>query len=66
MSAIWPVAMHDRSRLPELQPDLEIETVHAGERMTMLAAEVTLFGKARRLLLLRSQETRHGQIPEAM
>ena len=44
MSAIWPVAMHDRSRMPELQPDLETETVHAVERMTMHAAEVTLFG----------------------
>lgn len=44
MSAIWPVAMHDRSRMPELQPDLETETVHAVERMTMPAAEVTLFG----------------------
>ncbi len=46
MSAIWPVAMHDRSRMPELQPDLETETVHAVERMTMHAAEVTLFGNA--------------------
>jgi hypothetical protein len=44
MSAIWPVAMHGRSRMPELQPDLETETVHAVERMTMHAAEVTLFG----------------------
>jgi hypothetical protein len=44
MSAIWPVAMHDRSRMPELRPDLETETVHAVERMTMHAAEVTLFG----------------------
>ncbi len=47
MSAIWPVAMHDRSRMPELQPDLETETVHAVERMTMHAAEVTLFGTSR-------------------
>ena len=44
MPAIWPVAMHDRSRMPELQPGLETETVHAVERMTMHAAEVTLFG----------------------
>ena len=44
MSAIWPVAVHDRSRMPELQPDLETETAHAVERMTMHAAEVTLFG----------------------
>jgi len=36
--------MHDISRMPELQPDLETETVHAVERMTMHAAEVTLFG----------------------
>jgi hypothetical protein len=48
MSAIWPVAMHDRSRMPELQPDLETETVHAVERMTMHAAEVTLFGRVGR------------------
>ncbi len=48
MSAIWPVAMHDRSRMPELQPDLETETVHAVERMTMHAAEVTLFGRSGR------------------
>ena len=48
MSAIWPVAMHDRSRMPELQPDLETETVHAVERMTMHAAEVTLFGRSAR------------------
>ena len=46
MSAIWPVAMHDKSRMPELQPDLETETVHAVERMTMHAAEVTLFGRS--------------------
>jgi len=49
MSAIWPVAMHDRSRMPELKPDLEKETVHAVERMTMHAAEVTLFGRCGRL-----------------
>jgi len=30
--------------MPELQPDLETETAHAVERMTMHAAEVTLFG----------------------
>jgi hypothetical protein len=46
MPAIWHVAMHDRSRMPELQPDLETETVHAVERMTMHAAEVTLFGNS--------------------
>ena len=44
MPAICPVAMHDRSRMPDRQPDLETETVHAAERMTMHAAEVTLFG----------------------
>ena len=44
MPAIWPVAMHDNSRMPELQPDLETETVHAVEHMTMHADEVTLFG----------------------
>ena len=43
MSANWPVAMHDISRMPELQPDLETETVHAVERMTMHATDVTLF-----------------------
>jgi hypothetical protein len=48
ISAIWPVAMHDRSRMPELQPDLETETVHAVVRMTMHAAEVTLFGMSER------------------
>jgi hypothetical protein len=36
--------MHDKSRMPELQPDLETETVRAVERMTMRAAEGTLFG----------------------
>jgi hypothetical protein len=30
--------------MPEPQPDLETKTVHAVERMTMHAAEVTLFG----------------------
>ena len=45
MSAIRPVAMHDRSRMPEPQPDLQTETVHAVERITTPAAEVTLFGR---------------------
>jgi len=30
--------------MPELQPDLATETVHGVERMTMHAAEATLFG----------------------
>jgi hypothetical protein len=38
--------------MPELQPDLETETVHAVERMTMHAAEVTLFGTTARLSCL--------------
>jgi len=45
MLTIWLVAIPDRSRMPELQPDLETEAVHAVERMTMYAAEVTFFGK---------------------
>src|SRR5215471_18008157 len=41
--AIWPVAIHDRSPIPELQPDPETETAHAAERMTMHAADATPF-----------------------